>query len=390
MISQNISFALMLPPENIAAINELCFKEGGKLLLNGQVREAEILLKPAIDKAAYLTLTFGQTNNFIKEMLSFQKSSVNLFAMASYLENLIPKSYNFIISQIRKLNHTEVSSCLGRLIKNNDGNAWLLPKTDSGEENFKLFGLSSFSPIISYSYRYISKKQIESISSDAFYRSVQSNQLFYKENTVLSDFYFSRIPELSNIFSELRKKDKFQIAAAKDSVLEKIIQIKDVYVIPTLKYQTTIFKIQGNCFAFEDEYDLNAEVLLIHLFIGLPQYNDFSGQRYGSYVATVKIPFSLTEARNFFKDKKIIKGIVQYKLYPGTERVGLGYYVSSNSIVAENPTITFENSDCTNIIRTTGLLGELWPKIKDNWAHNKAMKPYRRNVRNVTGEIMTN
>lgn len=355
------------------------------LIQENKWEEAKLLLHRCYKMGQYNGVISNKLADFMEHIIRNQTDDEKMFQVAALFINVDPDQRKDIVPMLIRIKRSEnsIPGSFYSYREHGDKKAWLTPPKDVD------YGLPHFSPIISYSFYDIKKEVIESLSPEVFSRCVNSNYLFYNKQWRVSNFYWSLIPELYQDMLALRKLDKYAIASSKDSMISKILRCKEDYIIPSIKYETSLFDITGNCFAWEDEYDINNQLLSVHMFIGPPEYDDdCSGKRFGNYVATIVVPFSLEEARNFFK-YETVRGKVSYRVYPGIERRGLGIAMPS-MILKSNPVINISFADDTLTIAAREFVGEIWPKGLETrfWNRNYAMKPNSKNVRVMKGEIL--
>ena len=386
-------------PDKIWSSTELCFSEGAKLLKVGDYKNADLLCKYAIKIIKTHSLAFP--NSFDNYLLSLNNSD-SIINLVVFIITEYPSSYGDIVGSINRvilqLESSKIKKCFGKFVDYEDGYSnvsYLFPNNYSPDLCEEYFGQSTFDPIASDNFTWVRSSQITSISMDNLYTSISKDGLYTSNGYV--DIHFSTIPELSDYFSNLKTKTKFQIAAEKENIINKIIETRNKYLISNLKYLFTAFEVYGKCFAFQQEYNFDSKEALIHLFLVNSRYNRESTV----YVATAKVPLSLDDAKIFFSSELVV-GKVIYKLSPGAGRKKLGIagggvadQIMPNLQLLEEPQIIFEDHlNSITHFTVSGLKGELWPSnlntgrwdMNNMWQQNYGQKPYRDNMRLVVGK----
>jgi len=263
---------------------------------------------------------------------------------------------------------------------------YLFPKYSQPDSLKKYFGLSTFNPLIANGLTMVSEQKIiNNMTVDCIVQSVAENRFIYHPNAYVP-LNLSKVPELTTLFERLKNKDKYEIAAEKNVIIAKILETRKLYDEAQSKYQKTTFQISGNCFAYEDEYDFDKQIVFVHLFIDV-------GGLYGIYLATIKADLSLEEAKILFSQKKV-DGKVSYLVLPGNKTLGLGIaagggkrYRVPDMILTEFPFVVFTNVDKKIRFTTPNLNGQLWPSTISTyrWDLHKPDHPDRQNIRIVEG-----
>lgn len=353
-------------PANIDIVVELCFSEGINLLEKDKNNSADSLGKYAIKIIkAHKTPIPESFFNYLSSMNN--KEAIINFSIEVIKEN--PTYYNRITQIINQLNfitNIKQDSYHGQL-NEYDHRGWLMP-SDSGTKIFgEKLGMSSFRPDVSYYLLGLSLDEVMSLSTEAIYNSITTDQFHYNQYS-LSGLYLSLIPEITTFIADLRGKDKYHIAIKKEEYIQKILESRERYLIPNLKYIFSQFEVQGYCILYEKEYNFDSQEALIHMFLSTHNYT----YRYepirkmSYYVATAKVPLSVDKAEKLFNSKtsneKYVDGKVFFILSPGIGRRTLyfGSYGRSavpNLLSLQEPEIVINNFQFT----VEGLIGELFP-----------------------------
>lgn len=262
---------------------------------------------------------------------------------------------------------------------------WLLPRMNYPDTNIILFGMPNFFPLTSYKLTHLNLTDINSITPHVFISGIKKNDMLLEESYT-SGLRYSQMLELADLFANLRTKDDFQIAVARDSVINKIVKLREQYLIANLRYINTKFEISGKCYATKSDYNFDTQIINLQLSL--------DDQKEGLYIATVSVPLSLGDAAKFFAKSDSYKTVVNFKVSPGSERKKLGIepnWITPNLYILENPTIKFSLSNGTvYTFKTENLQGLLWPANVDvsRWELNKVDGPfrgYKSNTRLVKG-----
>ncbi|MEI7580041.1 MAG: hypothetical protein WCJ58_08505 [bacterium] len=325
--------------------------------------------------------------NFINKKYDKALEQIKILSSDAY-NNL---AYNLASIVMRSDNQDSIAT-LGGLYNYADGytdELWLLPRMFYPDTNNILFGMPKFFPLTSYKLTHLDLTDINSITPHVFLSGIRKNEMLLKESYT-SGLLYSQMLELADLFDNLRTKDDFQIAAARDSVINKIVKLREQYLIANLRYINTKFEIRGKCYASKSDYNFDTQIINLQLSL--------DDQKEGLYVATVSVPFSLVDAAKFFAIDNSNITVVNFKVSPGSERKKLGIsgggvpnWITPNLYILENPTIKFSLLNGTVYsFKTEDLQGLLWPANVDvsRWDLNKVDGPfdgYKSNTRLVKG-----
>jgi len=376
-INSNLTFYFIGGKVICKAINEVeGYKEGdgkessdyiGNGSVNGDTVSITYTIKDVYGNEVKRTFVIKQDKKLI-ELLSDGNIT---FSKYSSKNNLIPvEDYLPGIVTFEKSGY----SSLG----------YLYPIEPTPELLLKYFRLSTFDPSTAAKLSFLDERKILDINMDAIYQTIEKDRLFYAPNITL-DLKVSSIPEISSYFAQLKGKNKFEIAAEKDTVIATLLKLREIYFEANKRYQDTRFRFYGKCFAFEDEYDFDEQLLDIHLFIPRENLN--------VYIETIRIPLSLKEADDFFKNP-IMEGRVLFEVFPGFERKGLGItggglkqFWMPNMILVDWPNIYFGDPQSPVLRATTTSIGIFWPDWVDvnRWDLNKNNRPDKINRQIIPG-----
>lgn len=369
-----LNIAIEKQPDKIWSIADTCFLEGAKLLNSGNHKDADLLYNYAINLIQKHSLALPV--NFFTYINAININD-SIFKKVS---KLIPtSSYSDLATLLMKLNPADAkvypAYCL-EIPNGYSSDLWLIPSDTSRKTNKNAFGLPDFNPIASYILTNTQLDQINSISPKAFIRSVQSNYMFLTEY-MTNGLCFSLIPELYDVFNQLKSKNDLQIAAEKDKIINQIVKIREEYLIANLKFIYTKFEISGKCYAYRNNYNIDSKEIDLHLSL--------DSQTGGIYIATIRTPLSLDDAQKLFEIEQNITTTVKIKVSPGVSRKGLGIagggvsrWVMPNLYLFENPIIVIKNSNGFELkIKADGLQGELWPSDLNTqrWDRNAVDSP---------------
>lgn len=242
---------------------------------------------------------------------------------------------------------------------------WLIPTVAVSEYYERVTGLISFDPKISYLLPKLSVLDINSITPKAFIAGVQKNEILLAESYT-SGISYSLIPELKYKIALLRTKDIFEIATERDKIIEEILKIREKYIKANLVYKSTKFEIPGLCYADKANYNVNTQQIDLHISINYGES--------GIYIATARVPLSLSEAQKFFQYSDTFNSFIFYSVTVGNDRKNLGisgggvpYWIMPNLIILESPIISIKFPNGLDYsFKTSGLKGQLWsPNIND-------------------------
>lgn len=360
-----LKMAYKKQPDKGLVISDICFGEGAKLLKSGNNDIADQLSNFGLD--IIRAKSFPISQNLYNYLEAINKSD-SVFRIVS---RLIPtSSYNVLISTLMNLNPSDAKIYVGRMYSSDNGHSddlWLYPLNNA----FSSIPLSSYNPKATSILANTSISQIKEITSTAFIRSVREDRMFLSEG-LTNDLNFSSIPELKDIFNQLRDKNDLQIAAARESVIKEILVAREKYLVVNLNYIFTKFNIPGYCTANLRDYNVDKQELDIHLSIAY----DFAVSRgynpKGIYIATIRVPLSLDEAQKYFGSSEGFNYNISFSGKPGTKRQSLGIlgggsrWAAPNFFLLEDPEFILTNNDGNSIkFKCLGLKGELWPPNVD-------------------------
>lgn len=274
----------------------------------------------------------------------------------------------------------------------NPTRSYLVPYFTTPEFNKTLFGLETFHPKTGYTFSLLHQSELDKMSVDDLYNSIQRNGLFTKSGYYELDY--TRIPELTLYFAELKNNTKYEIAAKKDEILSRLNKTRKAYIAANLYYSAIPFKVYGSGIIYENEYNFDNQQAIIHLFL-----NHLIDNRHPNkvYVASFFVSLSLAEAENLFTEGKV-EGEVIFKLLPGANRVELGtnYVIMPDLSSVENAQITFVSEKTKQKHQFfANLKGGLWPNIDKRWAWQseylpeKMNRPNKNNIRIISGGRVT-
>jgi thiol-disulfide isomerase/thioredoxin len=366
--------AIILQPKNILIIADSCYVESTKLLMNGNRIEANKLFE-------YASKTLhSHSQSFTKNFYTY----LELINDNDSIYKIITELYSDytewdLKSQLMKTNLSCLKANWGHMDKIKDGYSnqlWLMPDGDE-EFNKKQFGISTFSPIFSYTMNSLSPYDIKSITADAIIRSVKDDELFLTESRS-TRLRISSVSELRDLFAPLKGMNDFQLASEKNRIIKELLILREEYATAELKYIFTKFVIMGTCYAYKRNYDFNTQQIDLHISIA-----DQTGG--GIYIATVRAPLSLEDAQIFFENGDDNVSNVFYTVSPGMERKGLGIagggvsaWGMPNLYLVDEPVIgsfNFPQKDFN--FKITDLSGELWTSVETRrWDLNKVDHPY--------------
>lgn len=303
------------------------------------------------------------------------------------LKDSIPKKEEIVDPKMVEARKLDKNNLIGKFEDYQRGyttESFLVPYFSTPEFNKILFGLETFNPRPGYIFSRLSQSSLDRMGVEDLYTSIQRNGLFSD-----GDYYdldFNRIPELSTVFAELKKKSKYEIASEKKEIIDLLSKTKKAYSKAYSLYSSNIFKVYGSCFIHEDEYNFDNQQAIIHLFLNNTHwYNNPSKV----YVASIIAQLSLTEAESLFIGGKS-EGEVIFKLFPDGNRVELGY--STKKIMPslqsiENAQLTFTNKFGQKLHFYASLEGDLWPNFEKRagWDTNGGDRPGHYTKRIIPG-----
>jgi hypothetical protein len=339
-------------PDASDTFARICLWEGAQLLKKDDFSNANMIFKYAINvlQAHNLQLPLDNFRYYVSNL----NNKDTLFNLIGYTVKALPESYKPIAYILIQLNYPDITIVPGYL-EQFFINSWIYPSNSTPELCEKLFGFSTFNPETSYTLtEELSLSEITSINKEALDESIAKNQLFLT-SCITTGLSLNLVPELYNEFADLRGKTEFQIASEKGRIINKIIQTREKYLIPNLKYIFTTFEIPGKCIAYKNEYNFDQQEISLHLSV-IKTNSTVS-------VAIIRIPLSLADAEALFTSD-IVEGKVNFKVSTGIGVKLFGIvnpYTMPNLYLKSNPIIVFEDGLKSKIQFTSdSLKGELW------------------------------
>lgn len=269
---------------------------------------------------------------------------------------------------------------------------WLKPPFNVKEFYQAKSGLVSFDFRSSYELTKLSYEQINMITPTAFVSSINANELYIGEHET-TELPFDPIPELRSISDSIRGMNALIIASNRNNFIAKIQKVRNNYLIANAQYKNTKFKLQGNAYFDISNYDVNNQVLFVHL--SLSYKNDRFEEMQGLYVATIAVSVPLNEATQLFNPDEKFFVPISFTVQPGSLRKGLGIagggascWEVPNMIIVEDPQITvFTKNNYICRFNTVGLKGEMWPVglNTERWDLHKIDLPRNEYKRYING-----
>ncbi len=354
-------------PHSILSVSNICFDEAAVLRTKGNNEGAEKIFNYAIKiiKGESFKIINGESlpENFFKYLHTINNTD-SVFAIV--LKLMPDYSYDFVADLLMSNNFTNNQIHPAKCISNYDGyttEIWLKPLIETDEFNNKIFGISNFNPVTSSILSNTSLEEINSITPKAFTIGIKSDLMFLTESTT-NGLRYSSIPELKDVTDKLKLKDDLEIVGERKTIINKIIKLREKYLVANLKYIFSRFSIPGKCFVAKRNFNLNNEDLTLHLSL---DYYDPFGSNSGIYIATFVIPVSINEAKKLFAEKDEYYTSFNFIVSVSNSRVGIGLagggaskWIMPNFYLSEEPLISIEAPNLLLKFKTEGLKGILW------------------------------
>jgi hypothetical protein len=282
------------------------------------------------------------------------------------------RDFSQVIMTLNLKNRNEYNATLKSAEVNTTTELWLFPSEFSPEFNRAIFGYEHFNPSVAYVLLKNSIDVFNSLSSDDIIRSIKRNYLYFSDSRTY--LYFSMVPDLQKEVNILKNRTEFEIAAQRDNFIDKLLEMRSVYIRANLKYVANWYNISGIGYISKKNYDINNQKLNIHIYFGK------------LYIGTVETFVSLEEAQTLFAKRHNYSITIDFIVSPSMNRSNLGIagygwpaWSTPSFYIAKEPVVIISSSENLNLqARTKGLRGYIWKDVwVRRWDMHRSQEPWQ-------------